>query len=52
MPYALLATDTRLYAGLADGQLWESADRGESWTALSLEGDLLGGLPALVSAGA
>ena len=32
MPYALLATDGRLFAGLADGQLWESRDRGDSWT--------------------
>jgi photosystem II stability/assembly factor-like uncharacterized protein len=38
MPYALLATDGRLFAGLADGQLWESADRGDSWAALRLRG--------------
>jgi len=36
MPYALLATDGRLFAGLADGRLWESRDRGDSWTALRL----------------
>jgi hypothetical protein len=29
MPYALLAVEDRLFAGLADGQLWESRDRGE-----------------------
>jgi len=32
MPYALLATDDRLFAGLSDGQLWESRDRGDTWT--------------------
>jgi BNR/Asp-box repeat len=31
MPYALLATEDRLFAGLADGQLWASADRGDTW---------------------
>jgi hypothetical protein len=29
MPYALVATKRRLFAGLADGQLWASADRDE-----------------------
>jgi photosystem II stability/assembly factor-like uncharacterized protein len=47
MPYALLATDGRLFAGLADGQLWESTDRGESWHACALEGDALMRLNAL-----
>jgi photosystem II stability/assembly factor-like uncharacterized protein len=50
MPYALLATDGRLFAGLADGQLWESRDRGDSWSALRLGGDPLGGLRALARA--
>jgi hypothetical protein len=39
MPYALLATDDHLFAGLADGELWESRDRGDSWTTVRLEGD-------------
>ena len=47
MPYALVATDGRLFAGLADGQLWESSDRGESWHACALEGDALTRLNAL-----
>jgi hypothetical protein len=47
MPYALLATAGRLYAGLADGQLWESADRGESWKAKAFEGEPLRRLNAL-----
>jgi photosystem II stability/assembly factor-like uncharacterized protein len=50
MPYALLATDGRVFAGLADGRLWESGDRGDTWSALRLEGDPLGGLSALVGA--
>jgi hypothetical protein len=36
MPYALVATTGRMFAGLADGQLWESSDRVESWTPLPL----------------
>src|SRR5919204_106309 len=48
MPYALLAIDRRLFAGLANGQLWESRDGGDSWAALRLEGDALGALVALV----
>ena len=51
MPYALLAADGRLFAGFADGQIWESRDGGDSWAALRLEGDALGALVALVDAG-
>ena len=47
MPYALVATDGRLVAGLADGQLWESPDRGDSWTAMRLQGDPLAAVLAL-----
>jgi hypothetical protein len=50
MPYALVATDGRLFAGLADGQLWESRDRGDSWTPLRLQGDALPALLALAPA--
>ena len=50
MPYALLATDGRLFAGLADGQLWESRDRGDSWTPLQLRGAALEALVALALA--
>jgi hypothetical protein len=50
MPYALVAADGRLFAGLADGQVWESADRGESWRACTLRGDSLGALQALAYA--
>jgi photosystem II stability/assembly factor-like uncharacterized protein len=47
MPYALVATDGRLFAGLSDGRLWESHDRGDTWTALQLGGDTLDALVAL-----
>jgi photosystem II stability/assembly factor-like uncharacterized protein len=47
MPYALLANDDRLFAGLADGQLWQSFDQGDHWTRCALQGDELGGLVAL-----
>lgn len=47
MPYALLATNDRLFAALANGQLWESHDRGESWHPAPLEGDELTRLNAL-----
>jgi hypothetical protein len=47
MPYALLAADGRVFAGLADGRLWESCDRGDSWAPLRLKGDTLGALVAL-----
>jgi photosystem II stability/assembly factor-like uncharacterized protein len=49
MPYALLANDDRLFAGLADGQLWQSFDQGDSWTRCTLQGDGLGSLVALAA---
>ena len=47
MPYALVATTGRLFAALADGQLWESTDRGDTWRACTLRGDTLPALNAL-----
>jgi photosystem II stability/assembly factor-like uncharacterized protein len=47
MPYALLATDGRLFAGLANGQLWESRDQGDTWTAMRLQGDTVDAFLAL-----
>jgi photosystem II stability/assembly factor-like uncharacterized protein len=47
MPYALLATEERLLAGLSDGQLWESRDRGKTWRRRELRGDPLTRLVAL-----
>jgi hypothetical protein len=49
MPYALVAAEGRLFAGLADGQLWESRDRGDTWSACALRGDPLTELRALAS---
>jgi hypothetical protein len=48
MAYALVAGEARLFAGLADGQLWESTDRGDSWRACAIEGDPVTALHALV----
>src|SRR5712691_2503020 len=52
MPYALVAGDARLFAGLADGQIWESSDRGESWHACWLQAGSLTALRALANASA
>ena len=37
MPYALVATGNRLFAGLANGELWESRDRGDTWQRCDLK---------------
>jgi hypothetical protein len=50
MPYALVATGRRLFAGFADGQLWASSDRGESWQPCTLEGNRVERINALVNA--
>ena len=50
MPYALVAGDGRLFAGLADGQLFESGDRGDTWRRCELHGAALTGLLALAYA--
>jgi hypothetical protein len=50
MPYALVAVPDRLLVGLADGQLWESRDQGDSWSACTLRGDPLTRLQALAYA--
>jgi BNR/Asp-box repeat len=50
MPYALVAFEGGLVAGLADGQLWGSADRGDTWERYELEGDALTELHALARA--
>ncbi|HEX2045752.1 MAG TPA: hypothetical protein VHF23_09010 [Gaiellaceae bacterium] len=41
MPYALAVADGSLYAGLADGRLYASSDRGDSWRRLEVRGDPL-----------
>jgi len=50
MPYALAAFEHGLVAGLADGQLWGSEDRGDTWQRFELEGDPLDELHAIVRA--
>jgi photosystem II stability/assembly factor-like uncharacterized protein len=50
MPYALVATGRRLFAGLADGHVWESPDRGDTWRACALRGDAIMRLDALACA--
>ena len=49
MPYALVATTGRLFAGLASGELWESRDRGDTWQRCELLGEKLGRLLALAA---
>jgi hypothetical protein len=51
MPYALVAVAGRLFAGLADGQIWESNDRGDTWRKCTLTGDALTELHALAYVG-
>ena len=51
MPYALVAANSSVFAGFADGELWESSDAGESWRASRLSGDPLTGIHALAYAG-
>ena len=48
MPYALIADDGRLFAGLADGQIWESEDRGNSWGVCTFQGGAPTAIHALV----
>jgi photosystem II stability/assembly factor-like uncharacterized protein len=50
MPYALVAARGHVFAGLADGALWESRDRGDTWRACTLRGDALSELHALAAA--
>jgi photosystem II stability/assembly factor-like uncharacterized protein len=42
MPYALVAAEGRLFAGLANGELWESDDRGDTWRPCELRQPLPG----------
>jgi hypothetical protein len=48
MPYALVATDGAVYAGLANGEIWRGTERGERWERLPLEGE---GLDAVLALG-
>ena len=37
MPYALAAGDDELIAGMADGHIFHSSDRGQRWTDTGVE---------------
>jgi photosystem II stability/assembly factor-like uncharacterized protein len=50
MPYALVAEEGRLLAGLADGELWRSDDRGDTWSRCELRGAELDRIVALAAA--
>jgi hypothetical protein len=39
MPYALVTSGTSVFAGLLDGRIYASDDRGETWRQLVLSGD-------------
>jgi hypothetical protein len=49
MPYALLFAEGRLFAGLADGRVYASEDRGDTWAELPVDGDRVGRIVALVA---
>jgi photosystem II stability/assembly factor-like uncharacterized protein len=51
MPYALVTVDGRLVAGLRNGDVWQSADRGDSWEACALVGEPPAQVLALAAAG-
>ena len=40
MPYALVAAEGRMFAGLANGELWESRDHGDSWHTIRVRYDV------------
>ena len=50
MPYALVAAAGRVFAGLADGQIWGSRDAGDGWRRCEVRGDAPTELHALAFA--
>ena len=50
MPYALVTGDGRLFAGLRNGELWESTGQGERWWRCPLPDDDLPAIAALAIA--
>jgi hypothetical protein len=50
MAYALVATEDRVFVGLADGTIFESLDAGESWREMDVRGDAPTALHALAAA--
>jgi len=49
MPYALLALRELLVAGLADGRIYASRDRGDTWALLDVRGEAPGRIHALAA---
>ncbi|MBI4276818.1 MAG: hypothetical protein HY660_00055 [Armatimonadetes bacterium] len=49
MPYALTATREELYAGLSDGSIYVSVDKGDTWQQMTLRGDRLRSVVALAT---
>jgi hypothetical protein len=49
MPYALATREDWLLAGLADGRIFASSNKGESWELLDIHGPSLRGLKAFAS---
>ena len=47
MPYALSTSGSRLFAGLGDGQIYGSRNRGETWEPLSARADAITALVAV-----
>ena len=39
MPYALVSTSAGLFAGLANGRIFSSADHGDSWEELPVRAE-------------
>jgi photosystem II stability/assembly factor-like uncharacterized protein len=50
MPYALVAEEGRVFAGLANGEIWVGHDGAATWSRLVFEGDPLDALNALAFA--
>jgi len=50
MPYALVATESELYAGLSDGRIYASVDEGDTWSQLEPGGDPVTRITALWAA--
>jgi hypothetical protein len=46
MPYAVAAADGELLAGVSDGRIFHSADRGDSWDDIGVQ---LGSLVAMAT---
>jgi photosystem II stability/assembly factor-like uncharacterized protein len=51
MPYALSAVDDAVFAGLSDGRLYRSRDRGDTWVEVGLDGPAVDAILALAPAG-